>query len=453
MSTLHQRKSSLAADGRRLKVFVGDVHGRFTRWRKAAFAALIGLYASAPLLSLHGHPLIFLNIDERRFYLFGQTFNAQDAYLLFFLLAGGLLALFVLTASLGRVWCGWACPQTVFLEGVFRPIERWIDGPKHRQIALHKGPWHWGKLWRTALKHGFYALAALLVAHIFISYFVSLAQLRQWVLDDPHRHWTAFVWMGGLTGVLYLDFAWFREQTCLIVCPYGRLQSALTDDDSVIIGYDAQRGEPRGKKGTEGAGACIDCARCVDVCPTGIDIREGLQLDCIACANCIDACDDIMLKVGREPGLIRYDSLNGLAGRPRRWWRPRLAAYVGIWALLAGIGFVAAARRLPFEATLIRQQGAPFVIDGPKIRNAYLLHVVNKTRDTTTFDLSLALPTGTTALLPVPTVTLPSLGDIRIPVVVERPFPVSGGEFDVKAKTLDRATGRVVESQLRFLEP
>jgi cytochrome c oxidase accessory protein FixG len=453
MKTGHQRRSSLAADGRRLKVRIADVHGRFTRWRRAVFAALIGVYTAAPFVQLHGHPLIFINILDRHFYLFGQTFNAQDSYLLFFLLAGGLLGLFVLTASLGRVWCGWGCPQTVFLEGVFRPIERWIEGPRHRQIALEEGPWSLHKLFHLLLKHSLYLAAALLLTHVFLSYFVSMAELRHWVLADPRQHWTAFLWMGAITLVIYGNFAWFREQTCLIVCPYGRLQSALTDDDSLVIGYDTSRGEPRGRKGTEGAGACVDCLRCVDVCPTGIDIREGLQLDCIGCANCVDACDQVMLSLGRPRGLVRYDSLNGLAGLRRRWWRPRLALYLGLFLTLAVAAGVAAVQRRPFEATLMRQQGLPYVLEAGRLRNAYVLHVVNKTRDASEFDLKLELPAEAHANVPVPSVQLPSLGDIRLPLIVDLPKDAYRNGSEVVVRTLDRRSGREVESRLRFLGP
>lgn len=451
--TAHQRRSSLAADGRRLKVRIGDVSGFFSSWRRRAFWVLMAIYAIAPLIKVHGKPLIFLDIERRHFYLWGQTFNAQDTYLLFYFLAGGLLALFLATSLLGRIWCGWGCPQTVFLEGLFRPIERWVEGPKHEQLALARAPWSWRKARKLIAKHALYAVAALFVTHIFISYFVSFDQLRLWVLGDPLEHWTAFVWMACLTGLLYFNFTWFREQTCLILCPYGRLQSALTDDDSVTVGYDQARGEPRGTRGTHGAGACVDCLRCVDVCPTGIDIREGLQLDCIACTNCIDACDDIMLKLGRAPGLVRYDSLNGFAGKPKRWLRPRVLAYIGIWTLLMSVGVAAAVQRRPFEATLMHQTGAPFVLDRGRIRNAYVIHLVNKTRDRADFSISLDLPAGATAVIPMPTVTLDSLADIRLPILVEMEQAGFKGEFDVVSKAKNLQSGQVVESHLRFLAP
>ncbi|MCC7020361.1 MAG: cytochrome c oxidase accessory protein CcoG [Ardenticatenales bacterium] len=476
--TLHQRRGSIRSDGRRDKVRVADVHGRFTKWRKRAFLALIVIYAAAPMVRVGGKPLIFLDILNRRFFLFGRTFNAQDAYLIFFLLAGGVLAIFLVTSLLGRLWCGWACPQTVFLEGVFRPIERWLEGSKHEQVRLAKQPMNMRKLRILATKHAMYLVAALVVSHIFISYFVSLEQLREWVFVSPREHWTAFVWMAAITGALYFDFAWFREQTCLVLCPYGRLQSALTDEDTVVIGYDAVRGEPRGSVNTPGAGDCVDCFRCVEVCPTAIDIREGLQMECIGCAACIDACDDVMARIGRPLGLVRYDSLTGLAGGKTRMGRAKIYLYAAILAVLAGTGIVFAYQRKPFEATLIRQTGAPYVLEDGAYRNQYFVHIVNKTPQRSTFEIRAVLPEGATAILPIPSVELDSLTDQRVPVIVSMPADAyeeagdredgsgngsdddtgydaddNDGTFDVVVETRDRSTGLIVTSQLQFIGP
>lgn len=449
----HQRRSSIQSDGRRMKLRIGDVKGFFTRWRTVLFWLLIAFYAAVPLIQVNGAPLLFLDILHRRFFILGQTFNAQDAYLLWPLLAGGLLLLFIATALLGRVWCGYACPQTVFLEAVFRKLERWIEGPKHAQLALARSPWGPRRLGLLLLKHALYLVAALAVAHIFISYFVSWDQLKQWVQDDPREHWVAFVWMACITGGLYFDFAWFREQTCMLLCPYGRLQSALSDDDTVTVSYDFKRGEPRGKAGTIDAGDCVNCLRCVDVCPTGIDIREGLQMECVACASCIDACDDIMARLKRPQGLIRYDSLNGVLGKPKRWFRPRIVLYLGLLLMFSGLGYWILNGRKPFEATLIRQQGLPYVQDGTKLRNLYLLHLVNKTPDTSEFSIQMVLPQTATAIIPVQHLRLESLRDQRLPLNVELPKADYTGEFDVLVRTTDLSTQKVVESRLRFLGP
>lgn len=453
MNTAHQRRSSLASDGRRLKVRVADVRGRFTRWRRWFFLGLIAFYALAPLVRVGGHPLIFLDILHRRFYLFGQTFNAQDAYLLFFIAAIAFLSLILVTSLVGRVWCGWACPQTVYLEGIFRPIERWIEGPRPKQIQLEQAAWNWRKLRIIAFKHAFYIGLALLISNVFISYFVSIEQLRHWVLGSPREHWIAFVWMGCIAGAIYFNFGWFREQTCLIVCPYGKLQSALTDDDSVIIGYDSGRGEPRGRKDTPGAGACVDCLRCVEVCPTGIDIREGLQLECVGCANCVDACDEVMASLKRPQGLVRYDSLRGLSGAERRWLRPRIWVYGGVLlAFMLLAGWQLRARR-PFEALLMRQTSAPYVIEAGTIRNQYVLHVFNKTPRVGFFEVKMQVPDGAQVFVPTAAFEMLSLEDRRVPVIVSMPIAAYTGGFDVVSAVKEQGSGREVLSRLRFTGP
>ena len=451
--TQHQRLSSIASDGSRIKVRLGDVRGFFTRWRTVFFWILIVFYAAAPLIKVNGNPLIFIDILHRRFYLFGGTFNAQDVYLGFFFLVGGIVSLLVATAMIGRVWCGWACPQTVFLEGVFRKIERWVEGPKHLQKQLEEGPWNFRK-WRVlGTKHALYLVAAILVSNIFISYFVSFNQLKYWVFANPTEHMVAFGWMLAITGVLYFNFAWFREQTCLVVCPYGRLQSVLTDDDTFISGYDYLRGEPRGKNSDPNRGACIDCYRCVDVCPTGIDIREGLQLECIACANCIDACDEVMLKINQPKGLIRYDSLSGLERKSRRFLRPRIFFYLAFLFIFLGVGTLFVQSRRPFEAVLQRQQGNPFTVENQVIRNQYLVHVFNKTRSEARFKLEISAVPGAQIVMPIPEITLGSLEDKRIPIMVLVPSADYKGEFLVNLNTTNLSSGDVVPSSLRFLGP
>jgi cytochrome c oxidase accessory protein FixG len=383
-----ERASSLRRDGSRNHVHPADVHGRFARVRTLAFGALIALLAALPWLDLGGHPALFLDIETGKFYLFGNTFNAQDVWLSFFLFSGAGFALIFVTAVWGRVWCGYACPHTVFLEGVFRPIERLLEGPRQARLQRNRGPLTLDKLLRKSAKHAIYVLLAFLIAHIVLSYFVSLPRLYRMVLARPSEHPATFVWATGLTGLLYFNFSWFREQLCLIVCPYGRLQSVLTDRNSLVIGYDKLRGEPRGKASDERAGACVDCQRCVVVCPTGIDIRNGLQMDCVGCARCIDACDEIMDKLERPRGLIRYDSQNGLARLPSRTWRPRIWLY----AVLGAVGMCAATLAFSqshgYEANLLRLPGVPFVREGNQVRNAFEIHIVNKRGATVTLTVA-----------------------------------------------------------------
>jgi cytochrome c oxidase accessory protein FixG len=377
--------ASLPSDGRHRAIQPADVRGRFHRARLAVFAFLIAVWAALPWIRVRGNPAVFVDVERRRFFLFGVTFNSQDTWLLFFLLTGIGFGLFYATMVAGRVWCGWACPQTVFLEGVFRPIERWIEGPRERRMRRNAGPRTAEAMARKGAAHAFYLLAAVVIAHIFLSYFASIPATLRMVRARPAEHAEAFAWVVAMTGVFYANFAFFREQLCVVICPYGRLQSAMLDSQSLVVGYDSRRGEPRGKKGAAGAGDCVDCKRCVVVCPTGIDIRNGVQMECLACTACIDACDEVMGKLGRARGLIRYDSLDGLEGRPRRFVRPRLVVYSALMAIGAVIALAATRKRSDFESTLLRLPGAPYTVDAEQVTNALQIHLVNKRNQTATY--------------------------------------------------------------------
>ena len=416
---LYDKASSLRADGSRNFVHPADVNGRFDRLRKLGFALLIGLLALLPWLQIGGHPAVFLDFEQRSFYLFGATFNAQDAWLVFFLLSGVGFALIVATALFGRVWCGYACPQTVFLEGLFRPIERLIEGPRNERIRRNAGPLNADKIWRKALKHVLFLVLAFLTAHVIVSYFVSIPRLYRMVLGAPGEHLEAFTWAAALTALLYFDFVWFREQMCLIICPYGRLQSVLTDRDTIVIGYDVQRGEPRGKAGAT-TGDCVDCKRCVVVCPTGIDIRNGLQIDCIGCARCIDACDDVMTKLERPTGLVRYDSQQGLSRAPKRMLRPRVYLYAALGLLGMSVAGFSLAQSKPYEANLLRLRDAPpFTLDAGRVRNAFEVHLVNKRSQRSRFELRPSSDPRLHYAIAMPEVTLASLADQRVPVFID----------------------------------
>ena len=413
-----ERLYSINLDGSRNHLHPADVRGRFTRWRRATFILLLGIYLALPLVQVGGHPAVHLDIAARRFYLFGAVFNSQDTWMTLFVFAGVAFGLLFFTAWFGRVWCGWACPQTVFLEAIYRPIERLFEGPREKRIRLERAPWTLDKIARRAGKHLVYILLSLFIAHVTLSFFVSGHSLVQMMRHSPREHLSAFLWMAAIAGGFYFNFAWFREQLCIVICPYGRLQSALTDKDSLIIGYDTKRGEPRGKVGSPGKGDCVDCNRCVAVCPTGIDIRAGLQMECIACTRCIDACDEIMDRVHRPRGLIRYDSQNGLEGARKRTVRPRLFAYGALLATaLVGLG-VSAGTRQPFEANLIRMRGAPYVLDGETIRNSYELHVVNKNNVETRFHIAVQTPLRSQLVVPQNELQLGPLESARVPIFV-----------------------------------
>lgn len=421
-------KGSLRTDGSRVSIVPADVKGRFATARKVAFAVLIGVYVALPFVRIHGHPALLLDIAHRQFFLFGQTFNAQDTWLVFFLLTGVGFTLVVAAAVIGRVWCGWACPQTVFLDGVFRRIERWIEGPRNTHLRRDAGPMSFDKLWRKLLKHAIFFVLAVLLSHLLLAYFVTLPGVLAFVKGPPSDHLEAFIWTTAFTVILYLDFAWFREQLCLIICPYGRLQAVLSDTDTITIGYDAKRGEPRGKASDKDAGACVDCGRCVVVCPSGIDIRNGQQLDCTGCTACVDACDEVMTQLKRPVGLVRHDSLNGLLGRAKRLLRPRLYLYAAL--LVAGIvaASIAVASHQPFEANMLRLRGMPYLLaTSPAgvatIRNDLEIHLVNKQNEPRTFTLRPVSPAGVAMdyALRSRSITLPSLAEQRVPLFVTLP--------------------------------
>ncbi len=451
-SEAEQFVSSLDPDGHRRFVYPADVKGRFRNLRLAIFAALVGIWIALPLVHLNGKPLVLLDVQARQFHLFGGTFNAQDIWLVFFLLTGFGFLLALATSLLGRVWCGYACPQTVFLEGMFRPIERLIEGNREQRMRLDKAPWTASKLAKKVAKHAAFLLAAFFVAHVFLSFFVPLPMVAQMVMGSPAAHPEAFAWAAAVTAILYGNFAWAREQVCLIVCPYGRMQGALVDDDSLVIGYDKARGEPRGKLKDEGRGACIDCKRCVVVCPTGIDIRNGLQLDCIGCSACVDACDDVMDKIGQPRGLVRYDSQRSLAGEGRRFWRPRLALY----AVLGVLGLVAMtlafSSRISFEANLLRNPGPPYVVEGDTVRNVFSVHLVNKDDRPKRFELAPSGPEGFVFSPPSGTVVeLAGGASQKVPIAITAPKGRGDARFVVVVKNLDGTEQRA--AQASFLGP
>ncbi len=426
--------AALPGDGRRHAIQPADVSGRFHRLRSVVFAALVVFWAALPWVRIGGHPAVFLDVDTREFFLFGATFNAQDTWLLFFLLTGTGFGLVYATALAGRVWCGYACPQTVFLEGVYRRIQRLVEGSREKRVRRNAGPWTLDKVARKIVVHALYVLVSVFVAHVFLGYFASLPRTFAMVRQSPAAHPEAFAWVVATTAVFYLNFAFFREQLCVVLCPYGRLQSALLDEHSLVVGYDARRGEPRGKKGTAGAGDCVDCRRCVVVCPTGIDIRNGTQMECLACTACIDACDDVMDRLGRPRGLVRYDSQQGLAGKPRRLVRSRMVLYTVLLVVGAVVAFVATRRRTDFEVNLLRLPGEPYTLEQGVVRNALTLHLVNKRSAPARFRLEVEPAAAMTAVVPMSEVPVESLGNVRVPVFLTVPRERFAGDFPVRIR-------------------
>ncbi|MFQ5653098.1 MAG: cytochrome c oxidase accessory protein CcoG [Planctomycetota bacterium] len=387
--------STLNRDGSRRWIRPKPSRGLFHRRRRAVAWLLILIFTAIPYIPMGGKPLILLDIAHREFTLFGTTFLATDTVILMLFLVGLLVGVFLLTAIFGRVWCGWGCPQSVYMEFLYRPLERFIEGGRSRQLELDRT----GPDGRRILKHFVFLLVSMFLAHVFLAYFVGVAELFRWIRLSPVEHPTAFLVMAVTTALMFFDFAYFREQTCVVACPYGRLQSVLLDRQSLIVGYDRRRGEPRGRlrrrrpPATSAEeplrGDCIDCRLCVVTCPTGIDIREGLQMECIACTQCIDACDRVMERIGRPRGLIRYTSQDELEGRGRSFLRPRVIAYPAVMltvvillcSLLLGLEST--------EVTVLRDPGSAFsMLPEGAVSNRIRIKIVNRDRLEHSYHLS-----------------------------------------------------------------
>jgi cytochrome c oxidase accessory protein FixG len=372
---------TLNEDGSRRWIRPKPSHGAHWRARRIVAVSLMIVFVLIPHLRMNARPLILLDLPRREFTLFGTTFLPTDTLLLMLLLASIVIAVFLVTALFGRVWCGWACPQTVYMEFLFRPIERLVEGGRSGSLGLDRKGQHFHP--RRLLKYAIYTVLALFLAHTFLAYFVGTEALAEWVRRSPAEHPTSFFVMAGTTVAMFANFAYFREQTCLVACPYGRWQSVLLDKQSLIVAYDPRRGEPRmkGKVRPEGAGDCIDCGACVLACPTGIDIRDGLQMECIHCTQCADACDDVMTRVGKPTGLIRYSSRELLEGHVRHLVRPRTVLYPLALAVFLGGFTYALVTRDAADVTILRGTGEPFTRqDNGMIANQVRIKIANRTR-------------------------------------------------------------------------
>ncbi len=398
--------STLRNDGSRRWLYPTPSKGRFWRWRLVVGWALIAFFVALPIVRIGGRPAVLLDLAAREFTFFGFTFYPTDTFLLLLVGIGALAAIVLLTALLGRVWCGWGCPQTVYLEFLYRPVERFFEGAEHVRQRRDAGPWTLDKAWRKGAKWTAYIVVSALLAHTFTAYFVGWDRLIHWMTGPPTQHWGYFVLAALTTGLVLFDFGIFREQMCTIVCPYARFQSVLLDPDSLIVSYDPGRGEPRARRGKKAIaeeqaglrpplGDCIDCGACVRTCPTGIDIRDGLQMECIACTQCIDACDSIMDAVDLPRGLIRYTSEQALEGERTRVVRTRTVAYGLFLVAVASVFTIALTTRHPYEVNVGRVVGQPFVELGDgEIANRVRFRVRNQTAGEATVRIEMASPTG-----------------------------------------------------------
>ncbi|QDK38401.1 cytochrome c oxidase accessory protein CcoG [Bdellovibrio sp. NC01] len=385
--------TSVDEQGDRVNIIPAEVRGFYRKHRTWTQLVLLTIFLALPWIKIHGRQSIFINIADREFSFFGLFLKSHDAPLLFFVLGTLTLGLAFVTSIWGRVWCGWACPQTVFIDAVYRRIEEWTEGNYLKRRQLRQGPLNSERVFKSGAKWILFIIVSSLIAHSFIAYFVGADPLAEMVQKPPQENWTYFLLVFIFTAAILFDFAWFREQFCVIMCPYGRIQSLLLDQKSLAVVYDVKRGEPRKNPGVDKSqqGSCVSCNRCVQVCPTGIDIRNGLQMECIACTACIDACDEIMEKTKQPKGLIRYDTLDGSKITLKR---PRSLAYLAAILLMTGGLTYALSTREPVDLTLLRGQGLPYSFVKNEageevILNQFKLHIQNQSDHAGDYRLSL----------------------------------------------------------------
>ncbi len=383
--------------GKRLWIYPKKPSGRFHNWRILVTVILFSLLFSGPFIKINGQPFLLLNILERKFIILGQALWPQD----FILLAITLLTFFVFiilfTVAFGRVWCGWLCPQTLFMEMVFRKIEYWIEGDAAAQRRLDKEKWTFKKLQKKTSKHLIFIFISLLIAHTLLAYIIGIESTIAIIIHSPKENLSGFISLISFTVIFYGLFAKFREQACIAICPYGRLQGVLLSKESIVVAYDWLRGEPRGhlKKNLalqSDNGDCIDCKLCIHVCPTGIDIRNGTQLECVNCTACIDACDEVMIKIGKPKGLIRYASINAIINGVQNLINARIIGYSVVLLVLMGILSFALITRSNVETTVLKIPGTLYQRESGLITNLYNVEFVNKTFKDLKLDLKIESP-------------------------------------------------------------
>ena len=373
--------------------------GRFLSLRKWIGLGLIAFFLLAPHFTLGGKPLVFFHLAKQQFSVFGATFHPTDNVILMVLGLSVVWTVFIATSVFGRVWCGFLCPQPVYLEFIYRPIEQFFEGPPYLRKRRESQPPDVASRVRNALKlMTFFAFSALL-AHTFVAYFIGWDSLMEQLGSSPSEHKGVFFAVAFTTALVLFDFTYFREQMCTVTCPYGRLQTLLYDKDTQIIGYNPKRGEPRGSIRLTGensevpTGDCIDCTRCVKTCPTGIDIRRGLQMECIGCAQCIDACDSVMQRIGKSPGLIGYTSLKELDGGKTRWLRPRVVLYALVSLTIYSTFAYLLMFRAPADVQLMRTGRDVYkILPTGDVANQLVAHMTNRTDETQSFELELVEP-------------------------------------------------------------
>ncbi len=440
------------------KIHPREVKGRFATLRRTAVIVLLGLYYAVPWLTWDGRQAVLFDLPARKFYVFGLTLWPQDFIYLALLLIILAVSLFFFTALAGRLWCGYACPQTVWTEA-FVWIEQAIEGNRNQRIKLDRAPWTADKVVKKTTKQFLWILLALFTGFTFVGYFVDVRQLAQDLLTFSAHPWAVF-WVLFYGFATYGNAGFMREQVCKYMCPYARFQSSMFDHDTLIITYDEERGEPRGarRRGTDpaekGLGDCIDCTMCVQVCPTGIDIREGLQYECIACAACIDACDSVMDRMQYPRGLIRYTTENALHHRRYHLWRPRTIVYSVILAALASAFVASLVLRQPVILDVIRDRNTLYRdIGRAGIENSYTVRIVNKHNVDHTYRLSVSGLPGLELATPAEVaVAAESVATVPVSVTAPHESAVGGNTIEFHLRSLDDPSVGVREES-RFRGP
>lgn len=387
--SFRDRIATVSEEGKRSWVYPKKPSGKYYDYRKYVSYFLLTFFVVSPFIKINGNQFVLLNFIDRRFNIFSFPFWPQDFHLMVISMIIAVLFITLLTVAFGRLFCGWVCPQTIFMEMVFRRVEYWIEGDRGKQMVLDRQKWNAEKIRKKGLKWFIFFLISFTVANVFAAYLVGSDQVFIYLTEGPIKHLKPFIFLLAFTGVFYFIFAWFREQVCVIACPYGRLQSVLLDEQSIVVAYDYKRGEGetgrarfrRNEDRAElGKGDCIDCFQCVQVCPTGIDIRNGTQLECVNCTACIDACDAMMLAVGLPTGLIRFASEDEIAKGNKFKFTTRMKAYAAVLTILVGLLIGLLFVRSDLDATVLRLPGSLYERKGEHIlSNVYTYKLINKT--------------------------------------------------------------------------
>jgi cytochrome c oxidase accessory protein FixG len=457
--TFRDELASVSKDGRRRWIYARQPSGTLYRARTVVSLFLLAFLILAPFVTVHGQPLMLLDVINRRFVILGTLFVPQDFYIVVVLALTALVTIVLSTVVVGRIWCGWLCPQTIFMEMLFRKLEYAIEGSTEQQLRRDRGPWTTERKVRTVVKHTVFFALSFGIANVFLAWIIGAQPLYQIITDPPSHHLVGLIAISIFSLVFYGVFARFREQACVLACPYGRMLSSLVDRQTVTVTYDARRGEPRSRiirrqDNVTNGGDCIDCHRCVTVCPTGIDIRNGIQLECVACTACIDACNDVMKRVGRAPGLIRHTSPEAIATGSLTWLRIRVLSYATVWLLLVTASTILLATRPDLDFVVLRQPGTLYAtVAGGDLANFYTLQAMNRSAHPTPVTVEVVEPAGGTVTVLGSSSLVPAYGVLDARLLLRLPSAAVHGP-STPVRFAVRSNGRMLQQiDSSFLGP